>query len=580
MHGRVDSVTSSLTPLEGPPTGRTRDGAAPGAVASSCALMTVPRSIPSATEISVANHRANMVGRPAEVMRVVGVTGTNGKTTTTFLLDAIFRGAGHVTGLIGSVEYRVGDMCGPATYTTPPAPRFQGLLDLMRRSGVTHVSTEVSSHALAEARVDGTSFDVGVFTNLTRDHLDFHGSMEAYAAAKRRLFEALLPTSTKAKPTAVVNVDDEEGRAIAGALPAGVELCSFSTRAGSKAAVFPRVLVEEPVGLRGTIVTPRGEITLSSPLIGAHNASNLLAAIGAAQAVGIDVDAIGRALQDARGAPGRLERVDSPTGIHAFVDYAHSPDALLRILRVGRRLARAGRGKLLVVFGCGGDRDSGKRPSMGRIAERLAHHVYVTSDNPRSEDPRAIADAILGGMRSTETVTLELDRAAAIRHAVTAAVPGDVILVAGKGHEGYQETGERVAFFDDREELVAALRERAGTTAPAPRDDSMVATSLRTIARTVSARSFDALPETSVSGLAFDLDAVRENCLFVLRADVGHAHEPATIARALEAGAAAVMISRGFAHYLGVVGSVDPRVPTLVVDDVTRALVQLSALRV
>jgi murE/murF fusion protein len=515
-------------------------------------------------------------------MKVVGVTGTNGKTTTTFLLDAIFREAGHVTGLIGTVEYRIGDVVVPADYTTPPSQRYQALLGLMARVGVTHVASEVSSHALAQRRVDGTSFDVAVFTNLTRDHLDFHGTMAAYAAAKRRLFNDLLATSTKRNPRAILNVDDARGRTLAKSLPRRVEVRTFSVRRSATADVYPRRVVEGVDGLRGIIATPRGHIDLSSPLVGTHNLSNILAAIAAAQAVGVPRSAIARALAKAHGAPGRLERVVNGVGIHAFVDYAHTPDALRCVLRTGRKLARTEGGKVIVVFGCGGARDAGKRPKMGRVADALADRVFVTSDNPRGENPATIARAIVGGMKVRRKLTVELDRGAAIRRAVAEASRGDVVLIAGKGHEAYQEIGRQLRFFDDRQELALALKQRIdGTIANElrPRVLDPIATfeaTVEEVAEAVSARALRGVTRRSIRGVAFTLETTTPGCLFVLYPEARLEQTPDLLAAVARAGAAAALVSRAFSSFMARAHGPVQGVDVLVVDDVVRALHQLA----
>jgi UDP-N-acetylmuramoyl-L-alanyl-D-glutamate--2,6-diaminopimelate ligase len=401
---------------------------------------------------ALARIAANRWGRPAEALTLIGVTGTNGKTTTTFLVEALARSAGGVPGVLGTVTYRWGDVVRAAPFTTPTPLTLHATLAEMRDAGVTHVAMEASSHALALGRLDGVRFRVGAFTNLTQDHLDFHGTMEEYAESKAKLLREHL-TSDGA---GVVNLDNEwgafmlqevRGRAIAVA-QSGV----------------PDVLVmqsEQTVdGITAEFATPVGPLTVRSPLIGGFNVENLAVGVGIGVGLGMTPEAIARGLGSVAGVPGRLERVPCRLGFGVFVDYAHTPDALERVMAALKPLAR---GRLVVVFGCGGDRDKSKRPKMGRAVARDADLPIVTSDNPRTEDPRAIVDAIVEGVREVrnEGFLVEVDRRRAIAAAVEAARPGDVVLIAGKGHEDYQVIGKTRHHFDDREEAAAALAKLA-----------------------------------------------------------------------------------------------------------------------
>ena len=401
----------------------------------------------------------------ANARAVVGVTGTNGKTTTTYLLDGIFRAAGRRTGVIGTIAYRVGDAIRPAPFTTPEAPALQGLLADMRAAGVTHVAMEVSSHALAQHRADGIRFDAAAFTNLTRDHLDFHGTMEAYFAAKARLFDELLPGSGKPDPVAVVHVPDAWGAALA----ARCRTRCVTVGRDAGATVRLRALDASVAGNRVTLDVAGRTLVLESALVGAPHAENVAVAAAAAWALGIGDDAIVAGIARAEPPAGRVERIAGP-GFTVVVDYAHTPDALERLLAALRPLTR---GALVTVFGCGGDRDPGKRPIMGEAAARASDLVVVTSDNPRTEDPAAIIAAIEPGVRAGGLAPLaratagvrgyvvEPDRPAAIALAVRLAQPGDVVVVAGKGHEDYQIVGTEKHHLDDREEVRRALEQRA-----------------------------------------------------------------------------------------------------------------------
>jgi UDP-N-acetylmuramoyl-L-alanyl-D-glutamate--2,6-diaminopimelate ligase len=397
---------------------------------------------------------------PSRRLRCLGVTGTNGKTTVTYLLEAIARAAGHRVGVIGTVGARVDGAPLPLERTTPEADDLQAILARMRDQDVRTVALEVSSHALDQHRVDGTWFAAACFTNLSQDHLDYHGSMTSYLEAKARLFD---PTRTAA---AAVNVDDPQGLEIAWrSSDAGLPLITYACsdeRRSTRADVLAENIEPTTSGSRFELVArPTGErATIESPLLGRFNVSNALAAASTALVSGLTFDAVIAGLHAPLAIPGRLERVraadDQPFTV--LVDYAHTPDALGGVLDAARPLAAGGR--VVAVFGCGGDRDREKRPVMGRAAANGADVVVLTSDNPRSEDPAEIARAVLEGLRDGPArVVVELDRRAAIREALRAANPGDVVVVAGKGHETSQTIGDRTVPFDDRvvvrEELEA-----------------------------------------------------------------------------------------------------------------------------
>jgi UDP-N-acetylmuramoyl-L-alanyl-D-glutamate--2,6-diaminopimelate ligase len=392
-------------------------------------------------------------GSPSRRMDLVGVTGTNGKTTTTFMLEAIFRAAGLVPGLIGTVEVHVGDSVLPVAHTTPEAPDLQRLLAEMADSGVQAAAMEVSSHGLALGRVDATRFRVAVFTNLTQDHLDFHRDLEDYYRAKRRLFT---PAFTG---LGIVNLDDPFGRRLAvEAAEAGIEVVTTGTAPG---AAWRAVDLQAALdGTRFRVEGPAGSRELRLRLAGHFNVANALGALAAAAALGIDLDTSVVGLEGLAGVPGRFERVDEGQRFTVLVDYAHTPDSLENVLRAARAVTE---GRVLVVFGCGGDRDRAKRPLMGEIAGKLADLAVVTSDNPRSEPPEAIVAQIVEGVRRSagpDRYQVEVDRRAAIRRTLALARPGDVVLIAGKGHEQGQEfdAGRKIP-FDDR--VVAAEELRA-----------------------------------------------------------------------------------------------------------------------
>ncbi|MFT3695142.1 MAG: UDP-N-acetylmuramoyl-L-alanyl-D-glutamate--2,6-diaminopimelate ligase [Kofleriaceae bacterium] len=413
------------------------------AVANKPTIVIVP-----STAVALGLLVGRSLGDPAKAMTLIGVTGTNGKTTTTYLVEAMLRAAGHTPGVIGTVEMRYGSTVLPANYTTPTPEILHGALAQMRDAGVTHVVMEVTSSALALERVAGLHFTVGAFSNLTQDHLDVHGSMEAYRDAKRRLFKDFLT----ADGTAVVNVDDPEGEGMGA--PAS-KVLAVSTDTGSSAEIRVIKAQSNVKGIAATFATPRGELSvISRPLIGAYNVQNIALAVGIAEALELPQQAIIDALADTA-PPGRVQRVSNASDLDVFVDYAHTPDALRNVLAALRPITER---RLICVFGCGGDRDPTKRPKMGAAVAELADLAIVTSDNPRTEDPRAIIDMILPAV--PKPFFVDPDRRVAIRAAIAEAVPGDVVVIAGKGHEDYQIIGKTKHHFDDREEVAAAITER------------------------------------------------------------------------------------------------------------------------
>ena len=425
------------------------------AVISGAAALVVERPLPlEVPQVVVPSVRQAMgpisaafYGHPAERLTMVGVTGTNGKTTTTFLLESVFRAAGLTPGVIGTTGVRIGGDHVPFPRTTPESPDLQGLLARMVAAGVDAAAMEVSSHGLHQHRVDGIRYRVAIFTNLTQDHLDYHASMEEYFEAKARLFTPELADH------AVVNLDAPEGRKL---LRPDLPTTTFGLeRDADVRATDVRTTLD---GLTFQV----GDVEVRSSLRGQFNVENCLAAIAAARVLGISEEAAVRGIADVRGVPGRVEPVEAGQDFLVLVDYAHTPDSLENVLRAARPLSS---GRLLVVFGCGGDRDRGKRPLMGAVATRLADLAIVTSDNPRSEDPAAIVGEIVQGAEQGEgSYVVELDRRSAIRLAVSEAAPGDVVVIAGKGHEPYQELADRTIPFDDRavasEEIRAIGDER------------------------------------------------------------------------------------------------------------------------
>jgi UDP-N-acetylmuramoyl-L-alanyl-D-glutamate--2,6-diaminopimelate ligase len=392
--------------------------------------------------LALATAAALYYREPARALTLVGITGTNGKTTTSFLVDAVLRTAGLTVGLLGTVKYRIAERVTEAVRTTPESNDLQSLLRQMVEASCSHAVLEVSSHSLALKRVHGCPFRVAVFTNLTRDHLDFHGDMDSYFAAKRLLFdELLLPDGH-----AVINIDDDWGKALAESL-AGRPVLTFALRQPASLQA-----VDLDLSLKGTRFrarTPRGDIEIASPLLGLFNVRNMLAAIGTAVALDIPEEAVREAFAHFPGVPGRLERVDAGQDFTVVVDYAHTDDALKNLLETVRALQPH---RVITVFGCGGDRDRSKRPLMGAVASRLSDVVIVTSDNPRSEPPEVIIEEVKRGMNGGRGATRHaiVDRREAISKALDLAEPGDAVVIAGKGHEAYQVVRDKQLPFDDR----------------------------------------------------------------------------------------------------------------------------------
>jgi UDP-N-acetylmuramoyl-L-alanyl-D-glutamate--2,6-diaminopimelate ligase len=395
---------------------------------------------------------AAFYGYPAQQLQLVGVTGTNGKTTTTHLIEFLLTQAQQPTALMGTLYMRWPGYQQLAIHTTPFAVELQQQLAAAVAAGCKLGVMEVSSHALAQGRVLECPFEVAVFTNLTQDHLDYHSDLADYFDAKALLFS---PTYLKGR--AVINFDDPYGQRLIKQLDQN-RVWSYSTHS-SMADLWTHDLTYEPTGVKGMLHTPQGEVAFSSPLVGQFNVANLLAAVGTVLHLGLDLQQIVRVLSEFPGVAGRMEQVQlqPDQDISVIVDYAHTPDSLENLLRAARPFIQ---GKMICVFGCGGDRDRTKRPQMGQIAANLADKIVVTSDNPRTENPERILADILVGIPASVQPTVQVDRRAAIHTAILQAQPGDGVLIAGKGHEDYQILGTEKIHFDDREEARAALTQR------------------------------------------------------------------------------------------------------------------------
>ncbi len=403
------------------------------------------------TRPALADLAAAFYERPARRLKLAAVTGTNGKTTTTFLIKHICEKAGVRCGLLGTVRYEIGDRVLPAIRTTPEALEVQELLAQMVNAGCKAAAMEVSSHALAQDRTRGLEWDVAVFTNLTQDHLDFHGTMENYFEAKMTLFAGLAEQKGKTKPVAVINIDDRYGAQLVDRLDKKISVITYgvSARADFRASNYHA----EFAGTSYQLDAHGKSYLVRVPLIGRFNVANSMAALAAASSMGVGLREAILSLSRSPQVPGRLEAVPAKRQFQVFVDYAHTDDALLNVMKTLRELSPR---KLVVVFGCGGDRDRQKRPLMGRVADQNADYSIITSDNPRKEDPDAIIAEVEKGFRSGNYEKIA-DRAKAIARAIELAQPRDIILIAGKGHEAYQEFADHTVPFDDIQVARQAL---------------------------------------------------------------------------------------------------------------------------
>lgn len=415
----------------------------------------VPQIVVANTRVALGLAAARFFDDPSHRLRVIGVTGTKGKTTTTYLIKQLLEAAGMRAGLIGTIEQVAGDRVRAATRTTPEAADIQELLHTMVEASCRAAVMEVSSHAVALGRIVGTEYDVAVFTNITRDHMDFHPTFDHYLRSKTEFFSHASTPGAKANKAAVINVDDPHWRAFAGATSAPVIRVGIDNEADLRAYDVDVAAQGVSFGLTGRF----GDARLQMQLTGRFNVYNSLCALGAALHEGVPLEVAARALERVAGVPGRFERIDAGQDFSVIVDYAHTDDSLRNVLTTSRSLTS---GRLLAVCGAGGDRDRGKRPLMGRALAEGADYVIVTSDNPRSEVPERICDDIVAGIRETQLdprcYEVIVDRREAIRRAISLAKAGDLVLIAGKGHETYQQFADHTIHFDDREEARAALQ--------------------------------------------------------------------------------------------------------------------------
>lgn len=422
------------------------------------------------TRIALAALSAQFYGKPSEHLVLIGITGTNGKTTTAYLVESILSNAGFKVGVIGTVNYRWEGKIFESPVTTPESLDLQRILAQMRTNHVTHIVLEVSSHALDLHRVEKCWMDIGVFTNLTQDHLDYHKDMNSYWSCKRKLFTEHLTTGPKKNhASAIINCDDAKGQELFKMLT----IPCLSIGHTPNSMIRPLIVKQDLSGTAGQILTPLGVIDFESHLVGKHNLENILSAVGVGVALNISAAHMKTGIEKIRSIPGRLEPIPNDNGWFVYVDYAHTPDALKSVLCALKTMTEK---KIICVFGCGGDRDKQKRPQMGEIAAKLCDLSVITSDNPRSEMPMEIINHILQGTEKvcqnayqsselidgfkTKGYAVEPDRKKAIRLGIAASQPGDTVLIAGKGHETYQILGEKIIPFDDRKEAEQALAER------------------------------------------------------------------------------------------------------------------------
>jgi UDP-N-acetylmuramoyl-L-alanyl-D-glutamate--2,6-diaminopimelate ligase len=409
------------------------------------------------TKSALAEISANFFHHPTKGFTLVGITGTNGKTTITYLLESIWREWGKNVGVIGTVEYRFSGKKVPSVRTTPESLDLMNLFSDMRASGVEYAVMEVSSHALDRKRILGCHFDAAVFTNLSQDHLDYHGTMENYFEAKKKLFSEVLGKSGKREKFSVINIDDPYGREITKEAAGKIVPYSVTNSEG----VYAEKTSITPEGIHTFVNTPWGKVDINSKLFGKHNLYNILASVATALSLGVGIDVVEKGISNVASVPGRLDRVENPYGITILVDYAHTPDALRNVLTAVRPFTHR---KLILLFGCGGDRDPIKRPIMGRIGRELSDALIVTSDNPRTESPQRIIDEIEKGVfdvGSDEKPYFRIaDRRDAIRKAIEIAHSGDTVLLAGKGHESYQILGVEKIPFNDKEVAESIIHEK------------------------------------------------------------------------------------------------------------------------
>ncbi len=566
------------------------ENGAAAVIAEKPVATTLPLIRVTNSRMALAEAAAAFFGHPSREMTLVGVTGTNGKTTTVHILEHLLNASGRATGIIGTLGYRFGGTAYPLPVTTPESRDLQEILHRMRMAGVTHVVMEVSSHAIDQHRAWACAFDVGVFTNLSHDHLDYHGDIAAYWACKKRWFTDTLASAVNGKPAvAVINTADARGAALVKDLMRGdppLPVVTVNRLAAANVAVSTAQYRQD--GLTARLKTPAGPMDLQCPLVGAHNLDNILSAVAVGCALGIPLEQIQAALVKAPQVPGRLEAVSAGDGRFAFVDYAHTPDALENALTTLRAVANK---RLWCVFGCGGDRDRAKRPVMGAIAGRLADVSVITADNPRTESTASILDDIAVGMRSSAPRryalwtppegfsspghVIEPHRRAAIQLALRSMRAGDVLLIAGKGHETYQIIGTQTIPFDDREAVTAAPRTPAVTEVTDP-GKPLPWSAHRILEAVGGERVPTTTPPRPITGITTDTRTLAGGeCFVALRGETHDGHR--FVPTALAGGAAALIIDRSRTEEITALCQSYADVAVIAVEDTLAALGRLAA---
>ena len=534
----------------------------------------------SNTRKALGSIAAKYYDNPSEKLTLIGITGTNGKTTITYLVESILLTAGFKAGVIGTINYRYSGKTFPNPVTTPESLDLQRILSEMQNEGITHVVMEVSSHAIDLFRIESCFFDAAVFTNLTRDHLDYHKDMEAYWICKKKLFtELLFSGPKKEKAFAVINCDDKRGKELAGTL---IKNRCITTGSYAGCTVYCTDFIPGVEGIKALISTPQGDFEVKSNLVGKHNVENILCAAGAASGFGISPEIIKRGVESVSVIPGRLERINSDSGVSVYVDYAHTPDALKNVLLSLRPMTK---GRLISVFGCGGDRDRTKRPLMGEIAATLSDLAVITSDNPRTEDPVEIISQISAGISQnkihhyeTEELTpffnkrgyaVEPDRKKAIYLSIKTAREGDIVLIAGKGHETYQIIGKNTIPFDDRQEAKLAVSSADQAKQPIPwRTEEIIEATKGVIVSGGAIRSF--------TGISIDSRTISPGELFV--AIKGNSHDGHAFAgEVIDKGIKGLIAGRQYIERLSCGKWEKDGVLCVAVEDTVKALGDLAA---
>ncbi len=530
------------------------------------------------TRKALAAVSAMFYGNPSESLFVIGITGTNGKTTTAYLIENILSKAGFKVGVIGTINYHYSGKTFNNPVTTPESLDLQRILAEMLNNGITHVVMEVSSHSIDLHRIENCRFDVGVFTNLTQDHLDYHKDMNSYWACKKKFFTDILRSGPKKdRAIAVINCDDERGKELAKSLIVNARSSKLKILRLSDQMIQPKKIKYDPAGIMGTISTTEGEFDFKSPFVGKHNLKNIICATGVGIALNIPLTAIKAGIEETPCVRGRLETIPNDIGRFIYVDYAHTPDALKQVLLSLRSLTR---GRIICIFGCGGDRDKEKRPQMGEIAGSFSDFSIITSDNPRTEEPMEIIRQVLGGMEKAvkslhkKRYVIEPDRKKAILLGITASQPGDTVLIAGKGHETYQIIGNKTVPFDDKKEAEKALLSEAGKANPEKQNPMPWSTV--EILNATNGELISGDTGSSFAGISIDSRRISAGDIFV--AIIGKVYDGHSFAGdVIKRGIRGIIINKEKADNLPFTKQQEQNVVCVAVDDTIKALGDLAS---